>query len=72
MTGWLLYSLSYGLLVGRQEGPDEPPLGLCITQTLLIYAVPVLSVNLVSLESTLRIDYHILGSQPVYFAIISK
>lgn len=44
MTAGVVYSLSYGLLVGRQETPDEPPLGLCVTQTVLIYGVPVLSV----------------------------
>ncbi|KAF5359744.1 hypothetical protein D9756_003442 [Leucocoprinus leucothites] len=41
MTAWLVYSLSYGLLIGRQEGP-EPPFGLCLFQTLLVYAVPPL------------------------------
>lgn len=41
MTAWVVYSLSYGLLVGRQEGP-EPPLNICLLQTLLIYAVPAL------------------------------
>ncbi|KAF9445476.1 hypothetical protein P691DRAFT_777551 [Macrolepiota fuliginosa MF-IS2] len=42
MTAWLTYSLSYGLLIGRQEEPIEPPLGLCLFQTLLVYAVPPL------------------------------
>lgn len=41
MTAWLVYSLSYGLLVGRHEG-EEPPHGLCLAQALLIYAVPAL------------------------------
>lgn len=42
MTAWSVYSLSYGLLIGRQETPDPPPLGICLTQTLVIYAVPPL------------------------------
>ncbi|KAF9446246.1 hypothetical protein P691DRAFT_828000 [Macrolepiota fuliginosa MF-IS2] len=42
MTSWLVYSLSYGLLVGRQEGPAKPPSGLCLFQTSLVYAVPPL------------------------------
>ncbi|XP_006455641.1 hypothetical protein AGABI2DRAFT_121542 [Agaricus bisporus var. bisporus H97] len=42
IAAWFVYSLSYGLLVGRQEGPDQPPMGLCLAQTLLIYAVPAL------------------------------
>lgn len=42
MTGWLVYSISYGLIVGYQEGERGPPRGLCVTQTLLIYAVPQL------------------------------
>ncbi|KAF9446234.1 hypothetical protein P691DRAFT_708956, partial [Macrolepiota fuliginosa MF-IS2] len=48
MITWLVYSLSYGLLVGRQVESIEPPLGLCLFQTLLIYAVPALvSVSMV-------------------------
>ncbi|EKM76615.1 hypothetical protein AGABI1DRAFT_94030 [Agaricus bisporus var. burnettii JB137-S8] len=42
IVAWLVNSLSYGLLVGRQESPDQPQMGLCLTQTLLIYAVPAL------------------------------
>ncbi|KAF9452946.1 hypothetical protein P691DRAFT_134132 [Macrolepiota fuliginosa MF-IS2] len=42
MTAWLVYSLSYGLLVGWQEGPNKPPLGLCIFQAPLVYSVPPL------------------------------
>lgn len=41
MTGWLVFSLSYGLIVGYQ-GERRPPLSLCTFQTLLIYAVPQL------------------------------
>jgi hypothetical protein len=47
MMAGLIYSLSFGLIVGRQETPDEPPLALCVIQTLLIYAVPVLSVSFI-------------------------
>ncbi|KXN90377.1 hypothetical protein AN958_04246 [Leucoagaricus sp. SymC.cos] len=42
MTGWVIYALSYGLIVGYQEGEKEPPLGVCAFQTLLIYAAPAL------------------------------
>lgn len=41
MTAWLVYALSYILLVGKQEGP-EPAFGLCMLQTLLVYAAPSL------------------------------
>ena len=41
MTAWLVYSLSYALLIGKQEGPD-PPFGLCVFQSLLVYATPPL------------------------------
>ncbi|EKM78816.1 hypothetical protein AGABI1DRAFT_107289, partial [Agaricus bisporus var. burnettii JB137-S8] len=41
MLAWLTFSLSYGLLVGRQEG-EEPPRTLCLVQALLIYGVPAL------------------------------
>jgi hypothetical protein len=41
MTAWLVYSVSYGLLIGKQEGPN-PPFGLCLLQTLLVYAGPPL------------------------------
>ncbi|KAL9714062.1 hypothetical protein Ac2012v2_002369 [Leucoagaricus gongylophorus] len=41
MTAWLVYSLSYALLIGKQEGPD-PPFGLCVFQSLLVYAAPPL------------------------------
>lgn len=42
MVAWLVFALSYGLLVGRQEPPSQPPFGLCLVQTLLVYAVPPL------------------------------
>ncbi|XP_006459439.1 hypothetical protein AGABI2DRAFT_191416 [Agaricus bisporus var. bisporus H97] len=42
MTAWLVYALSYILLVGKQEGP-EPAFGLCMLQTLLVYAAPSLA-----------------------------
>ncbi|KAJ3574174.1 hypothetical protein NP233_g1931 [Leucocoprinus birnbaumii] len=41
MTAWLVYTISYGLLIGKQEGP-EPAFGLCLFQALLVYAVPPL------------------------------
>lgn len=42
IAGWFLFSLSYGLLIGRQEGLEEPPLGLCVMQSVLVYGVPPL------------------------------
>jgi hypothetical protein len=41
MLYWLIYALSYGLLVGKQTG-SEPSFGLCYFQTLFIYAAPPL------------------------------
>ncbi|KAF9463535.1 hypothetical protein BDZ94DRAFT_1308650 [Collybia nuda] len=38
LISWLMYSVSYLLLLGRQIGPANPPLGLCIFQASLIYA----------------------------------
>jgi cytochrome c biogenesis factor len=40
MVQWLVISLIFMLLFGRQEGP-EPPFALCTFQALLVYAVPV-------------------------------
>ncbi|KAJ3575187.1 hypothetical protein NP233_g1261 [Leucocoprinus birnbaumii] len=42
MAGWFVYTLSYGLVIGYQEGDVPPPSSLCVTQTLLIYAGPTL------------------------------
>ncbi|TFK75193.1 hypothetical protein BDN72DRAFT_832546 [Pluteus cervinus] len=39
MVFWLVYSISYFLLLGRQIG-QAPPFGLCILQAALIYASP--------------------------------
>lgn len=41
MFYWLIYSLSYGLLVGKQTG-TEPSFGHCFVQTMFIYAAPPL------------------------------
>ncbi|KAF7759911.1 hypothetical protein Agabi119p4_11606 [Agaricus bisporus var. burnettii] len=57
LAAWLVYSLSYGLLVGRQEGPGQPPIGLCLAQTLLIYAVPPL---VTSATLNLYIDLYLI------------
>ncbi|KAF9463515.1 hypothetical protein BDZ94DRAFT_600816 [Collybia nuda] len=37
LMSWLLYSVSYILLIGRQVGP-KPSLGLCMFQSALVYA----------------------------------
>lgn len=37
LAAWLVYSVSYLFLIGRQFGP-EPPLGLCMFQAVFIYA----------------------------------
>ncbi|KAF9450979.1 hypothetical protein P691DRAFT_788090 [Macrolepiota fuliginosa MF-IS2] len=42
MVAWLLFSVGYVLLVGRQERPEEPPRGLCLAQVLLTYPAPAL------------------------------
>ncbi|KAF7309847.1 O-acyltransferase [Mycena indigotica] len=41
MNSWIIYSASYLLLIGHQMGP-EPPFGLCVLQSALIYAAPTL------------------------------
>ncbi|KAF9445475.1 hypothetical protein P691DRAFT_266471 [Macrolepiota fuliginosa MF-IS2] len=41
MSCWLVYSISYGLLVGRQIGA-EPSFSHCFAQTVFIYAAPPL------------------------------
>lgn len=45
MGAWLVYGLSYSLLIGLQERDDPPPKGLCLLQTLLIYPAPVLAAS---------------------------
>ncbi|PBL04102.1 hypothetical protein ARMGADRAFT_1158034, partial [Armillaria gallica] len=37
----MVYCVSFLLLVGYQIGPEEPPLGLCVAQTAMVYAAPV-------------------------------
>lgn len=43
MISWLVYSASYILLAGHQLGP-KPPLGICVFQATLVYAVAPLYV----------------------------
>ncbi|KAJ3552477.1 hypothetical protein NP233_g12875 [Leucocoprinus birnbaumii] len=45
MAAWLMYSSSYALLIGLQEGEEEPPRGICLAQTLFIYPAPVLAAS---------------------------
>jgi hypothetical protein len=47
MIAGLVYSLSFGCIIGKQETADQPPLALCVTQAVLINAAPVLSVLIV-------------------------
>ncbi|KAJ7584291.1 hypothetical protein C8J56DRAFT_1053746 [Mycena floridula] len=42
ILAWMLYSLSYLLILGHQFGP-EPPFGLCMFQTILIYTMPTMN-----------------------------
>lgn len=54
----IVYCVSFFLLVGYQMGPGEPPFGLCVAQTVMIYAAPVLVVSYalsLSMELLLRI-----------------
>ncbi|KAJ7170741.1 hypothetical protein C8R43DRAFT_65053 [Mycena crocata] len=37
IISWIVYAISYLLIVGHQLGP-EPPRGVCAIQMLLIYA----------------------------------
>ncbi|KAJ7104082.1 hypothetical protein B0H15DRAFT_6734 [Mycena belliarum] len=39
---WIIYALSYLLIIGHQLGP-EPPRGICVYQMVLIYACPPLT-----------------------------
>ncbi|KAJ7043689.1 hypothetical protein C8F04DRAFT_1072970 [Mycena alexandri] len=41
IIAWIVYSVSFLLLVGRQSGP-APPFGLCMVQAALIHASPTL------------------------------
>ncbi|KAJ7931580.1 hypothetical protein B0H13DRAFT_1958907 [Mycena leptocephala] len=41
MIAWIVYSVSFLLLIGRQSGPP-PPFGLCLVQASLVYASPTL------------------------------
>ncbi|KAK0434329.1 hypothetical protein EV421DRAFT_1909447 [Armillaria borealis] len=41
----MVYCVSFLLLVGYQIGPEEPPIGLCVAQTAMVYAAPVLVVS---------------------------
>ncbi|KAF9464070.1 hypothetical protein BDZ94DRAFT_1297476 [Collybia nuda] len=42
LTSWLVYSLSYVLLFGRQFSMKFPPHGLCMLQAILVYVMPPL------------------------------
>lgn len=39
IVSWIFSASSFLLLMGRQTGP-EPPFGLCLFQSMLIYAAP--------------------------------
>ncbi|KAJ7067002.1 hypothetical protein C8F01DRAFT_1247411 [Mycena amicta] len=42
ISSWMVYSVSYMLLLGHQGGPD-PPRGICGLQMMAIYAAPPLT-----------------------------
>ncbi|TFK40429.1 hypothetical protein BDQ12DRAFT_721867 [Crucibulum laeve] len=42
LVSWIIYSLSYTLLLGQQRGPGEHVNGVCIFQASIIYAAPVI------------------------------
>lgn len=41
IVSWDVYSLSYLLILGKQTG-SEPVWGLCLFQSMMIYAAPIL------------------------------
>jgi hypothetical protein len=41
MNSWMVYSISFSLLLGRQTGP-QPPFGICFLRAALVYVVPFL------------------------------
>lgn len=45
LVSWVIYSISYLLIFGYQNGP-EPSFGVCIAQAALIYSCPVLWVHI--------------------------
>ncbi|KAK0470143.1 uncharacterized protein EV420DRAFT_1634565 [Desarmillaria tabescens] len=62
----IVYCVSFFLLVGYQIGPEEPPFGLCVAQTVMVYAAPVLIVSYAlsfSMELLLRIWAYSRGEE---------
>lgn len=44
IISWIFSSSSFLLLMGRQAGPS-PPFGLCLVQSMFIYAAPAMYVT---------------------------
>ncbi|KAG5722764.1 hypothetical protein E4T56_gene7965 [Termitomyces sp. T112] len=58
LISWMIYSLSYLLILGYQH-EHEPPFGICLAQAALVYSCPTLcALTLVCL----LLDYYILAS----------
>ncbi|KAJ7707646.1 hypothetical protein B0H17DRAFT_525254 [Mycena rosella] len=43
IISWIIYALSYLLIVGHQLGPEPPRAGVCVLQMVFIYASPPLT-----------------------------
>ncbi|KAJ8483286.1 hypothetical protein ONZ45_g14655 [Pleurotus djamor] len=42
---WMLSCVSYLVILGQQTSPSEPQFGICLLQSMLIYAAPVVTVT---------------------------
>lgn len=45
IISWMIYSITYLMIVGHQTGP-APPFGRCLAQAVLIYAIPPMCVEI--------------------------
>jgi hypothetical protein len=45
MIAWIIYSITFLLLVGHQLDPN-PPFGVCVVQAAFVYAAPTLYVGI--------------------------
>ncbi|KAK0204492.1 hypothetical protein DFS33DRAFT_1382370 [Desarmillaria ectypa] len=62
----IVYYVSFFLVVGYQLGPGEPPFGLCVARTAMVYAAPILIVSYAlsfSMELLLRIWAYSRGEE---------
>ncbi|KAF8067057.1 hypothetical protein FPV67DRAFT_1227160 [Lyophyllum atratum] len=72
ILSWIIYSMSYLLIVGRQLEVQAPPFGLCFLQAVLLYASPmlcILSYTCFTVDLFLQLSAIIFGNRTAEFMV---